>query len=61
MVDDGVTGYVTEPQNPQAIADAIIRYFTMDDPSVFEANVRNAEKKFSWDHLVRVIEELFNG
>lgn len=60
VVDDGETGYVVEPQNPAAIADAVCRYFTEEREDEFRKNVERQAERFSWDRMVEIIEELWS-
>ncbi len=58
VVTDGKTGYLVEPENPQAIADAVIRFFTDKRTEEFENSVKEENYKFSWNRMVENIEEL---
>ena len=58
VVTDGKTGYLVEPENPQAIADAVIRFFTDKRTEEFENSVKEENYKFSWDRMVENIENL---
>ncbi len=58
-VTDQKTGYVVEPKNPQAIADAVIRYFEEGKEEEFRENVRSESERFSWEHFVDVVEDLW--
>ena len=59
-VTDEKTGYIIPPGDPGSIADAVIRFFNEDRASEFAENVRNEEKRFSWDRMVEVIEDLYS-
>jgi glycosyltransferase involved in cell wall biosynthesis len=58
---DGVTGFVVPPNDPEALAGAIRRFYAEDRVAAFSANVAEEKKKYSWDHLVENIEALFKG
>ena len=58
VVTDGETGYVVESMNPDALAEAIVRFYKDDKQTEFRANVIKEAERFSWDHMVEVIEEL---
>lgn len=62
VVTDGKTGYVVESMNPDALAEAIIKFYKEDKQKEFINNVIEESPRFSWDHMVEVIEELvLNG
>lgn len=56
-VPDGVVGYVTKP-NSKAIADCIIDFYNKNREKEFVKGVISEKKKFSWDILVKKIEQL---
>ena len=58
---DAVTGFVVPPNDPDALAGAIRRFYQEDRALEFSANVAEEKKKYSWDHLVASIEELAEG
>jgi glycosyltransferase involved in cell wall biosynthesis len=59
VVEDGVTGLIVPPQDEQALADAIIYFYTQGLGPHLAANVRcrQAEGRFGWDALIRLIEQ----
>lgn len=58
-VADGITGYVVEPKNPDALANSVIKFFNEDKAVEFGANIMEEEDKFSWDRMVETIERLW--
>jgi glycosyltransferase involved in cell wall biosynthesis len=57
VVEDGVTGLVVPPQDDQALAAAIVRYFAEGMSGPMGVNVRaTAERGYSWQNLVATIE-----
>lgn len=58
VVADGKTGYVVEPRNPKALAEAVVKYYQDDMEKVFAAGVREEAYRFSWDRMVERVEEL---
>ena len=61
IVEDGVNGFIVEPRNPAALADAIVRALTDDD---FKASVREVNKakfmeQFREDVMVRNHAKLY--
>lgn len=57
VVRDGVTGFVVPPNDPDALARAVVRYFAEQRESDFAANVALEKRKYSWEAMVRAIEE----
>jgi D-inositol-3-phosphate glycosyltransferase len=57
MVPDGKAGYVVKPE-PEAIAEAIRKYFDDNMEPVFTENVKEEKKKYSWDIFLAAIDEL---
>ncbi|MEK6570105.1 MAG: glycosyltransferase family 4 protein, partial [Bacteroidota bacterium] len=58
VVIEGKTGFVVPPDDPRALAEAIIRFYDEGVEQTFSANVRAEKKKYSWENLVEKIEEL---
>ncbi|MCL2050605.1 MAG: glycosyltransferase [Lachnospiraceae bacterium] len=60
IVRDGETGYIVKPQNPEELANAILRYFTEDSHrhDEFCENIKAINDEFSWERMVMQIEEL---
>ena len=59
IVDNGKTGIVVPPENPEKIAEAVISLFTDKKYLEVEKNIRENNYKFSWDYFVEVIESFF--
>ena len=57
VVDDGETGLIVEPRSAQALTAAILRFLAIRDDTDFAANIRAANKRFSWDHFVAALIE----
>lgn len=57
-VKDGVTGFVVPAKDPEALAEAIIKFFRDGKGALFEANIRKNKKRFSWDAFARIVENL---
>lgn len=58
VVTNGQTGYVVSPNNPDALSDAIIRFFMEDKSKEFSANIRNESNRFSWERMADKIQAL---
>ena len=57
IVPNNKVGYVTS-QNPIAIADAIIDFYTNNKEAEFTINTSNEKKRFSWESFVDGVEQL---
>jgi glycosyltransferase involved in cell wall biosynthesis len=52
MTEDGKTGYVTTPNDPEAIADAVSRCFEGDNHKKMSHNARRAAaEQFNWEKI----------
>ncbi|MCH8838008.1 MAG: glycosyltransferase [Candidatus Marinimicrobia bacterium] len=58
VVVDGHTGLVVPPDDPQALAQAIIEFFTTVDRPQMIKRIAEEKKRFSWSSLVDTIEAL---
>lgn len=61
VVTDNKTGYVVEAQNPERLADAIIRYYDEKKEQEFTVNVQKEAYRFSWNRMVEAIENLYTS
>jgi glycosyltransferase involved in cell wall biosynthesis len=62
VVEDGKTGYLVNPRDPQALAEAVARFFAEKKEAEFVKNIRRTKEKFTWGQIVTLIEELpLNG
>jgi glycosyltransferase involved in cell wall biosynthesis len=58
VVVDGVSGVIVEPDRPQQLADAIVRFYTRRMEAALSAGAAEEKKKYSWDAIVEAIEHL---
>lgn len=58
VVIDGKTGFLVEPKDPDALADAVIRYFRENKEEEFSENVKNEAYKYSWDRMNEVVGDI---
>lgn len=56
VVEDGETGYIVEPENPQAIADAVVRFFRGGQAQRMQENIGKEAYRFSWERMAEVLE-----
>lgn len=54
IVPDGISGYVTEPDESQ-IADRLVDFFHADRRDQFTEGLRKEKKKYSWNNMARSI------
>jgi len=59
IVDEGKTGYCVEP-SPNAFAKAIKAFYEKDNISEMNSTISDYKSRFSWDNMVKAIEELVN-
>jgi glycosyltransferase involved in cell wall biosynthesis len=52
------TGLIVPPNDPMALAKAIIEFFHEGQISEYVPNIREEKKKYSWERMVQAIEEL---
>jgi glycosyltransferase involved in cell wall biosynthesis len=58
VVRNGETGFVAPPNDPEALAQSILRFYRESREQEFVRNVSREKKKYTWDALVNAIEEL---
>jgi glycosyltransferase involved in cell wall biosynthesis len=58
VVEDGVTGYLVPPEDPVALADAIVRFFERGGRPAFAPSVARAAERYTWGAVVEGIESL---
>ncbi len=59
IVPDGKIGYVVEPQ-AQAIADALVKYYSEEREEEFTEGVREEKKKYSWNRMTEAVIKVYN-
>lgn len=57
LIPAGVVGYVVPP-NAQAIADAVVDFYTEKREDAFATGVREQKKQFSWPVMVAALKEV---
>lgn len=58
VVTEGKTGFLVEPENPQAIADAVTHFFAPGVEDQLISGAKAESYRFSWDRVVEHIERL---
>ena len=58
IVKDDYNGYITEPNNPVALAKAIQKFFERKDKINFAGNIRQELSKYSWNKFVEEMMSL---
>lgn len=57
VVDDNKTGYVVESRNPNALAEAVIKFY-MNSDNNWKENIVQKAKEFSWEVMGEKIDKL---
>ncbi|MGM0425914.1 MAG: glycosyltransferase [Thermodesulfobacteriota bacterium] len=60
MVEDGRTGFLVPPRDPDGLAKAIVLFFREDRSEEFSNNIREDRHRFSWEEMVKTIESFTN-
>ncbi len=58
VIADGKTGYLVEKENPEQLAEAILKYYNENKETEFVNNIKNEAEKYSWGEFVKGIMEL---
>lgn len=58
VVPDGVSGFVVPPEQPGALADAVVRFFEAGLEQAMVEGVREVRQRYTWDRLVDEVERL---
>jgi glycosyltransferase involved in cell wall biosynthesis len=61
VVLNGRTGYTVKPEAPEAVADAVVRFYKEGREQEFVRNVQEEKKKYSWENMVQAIERLMQN
>jgi glycosyltransferase involved in cell wall biosynthesis len=58
VVKDNYTGFVVGPNDSDALANAVLRFYNENREGEFAANVQVEKKNYSWEAMTHAIEEL---
>lgn len=61
VIDNGISGFVVEKENPEAFANAVIRFYEENREIEFSANMKSLKEKYSWQNFVKGIFELIKS
>jgi glycosyltransferase involved in cell wall biosynthesis len=56
VVEEGKTGFIVPTENVDALAEAIVKFFKVQDKIDFAKNISEYKKQFSWDRMAEEIE-----
>jgi glycosyltransferase involved in cell wall biosynthesis len=57
IIPDGKVGYVVDV-DPERVADAIYRFFSLNKEEEFAENVKVEKKSYSWERLIAEIDSM---
>jgi glycosyltransferase involved in cell wall biosynthesis len=60
-VVEGETGFLVDPKNANALAEAILRFYKDRETIDFSRNIEKVKERFSWERTVKVIESVYDG
>jgi glycosyltransferase involved in cell wall biosynthesis len=55
VIQNGVTGYIIPPDNPQEVSKAVQAFYDTGGRSAFVENIRSERGKYSWEGLIAAI------
>ena len=58
VVDEGRTGLLVEPDSPEAVAEAVARYFEAGLEEALIAGIREKRLEMSWSRVVEALERM---
>jgi glycosyltransferase involved in cell wall biosynthesis len=60
VIENNKTGFIVEKENPEALAEAIQKFYLESRETEFVKNIAVEVKKYSWESFVSGIFELLN-
>jgi len=61
VIENGKTGFVVEKENPEKLAQAIIRFYEEGKEREFSLNMKSLKETYSWQNFVKGMFELINS
>ena len=61
VVLDQKTGFIVPPEDSRAVANAVKKFYDEHREQEFVENVKIEKQKYTWENLIRTIEELAGG
>lgn len=58
VIENGKTGYLVEKENPEQLAEAILKYYNENKEKEFTKNIKSRAEKYSWNEFVKGMMEL---
>ena len=59
VVTNERTGFIVPPENPEAFADAVVKYYHEGRENEFALNIQKEKKQYEWSTFVERLESLF--
>lgn len=60
VIIDGKTGYLVEKENPEQLANAILKYYKENKEIEFSKNIQTEKEKYSWTNFTKELIDLAN-
>jgi len=61
VISNGVSGFIIEKENPAALADSIIKFYSEEKEKLFVAGLKKEAEKYSWEKFTNGIFDLLNN
>ncbi len=61
VIENGKAGFVVEKENPEAFANAILRFYEESREEEFSKNMKLLKEKYSWENFTKGIFDLINS
>ncbi len=61
FVEDGLTGYVTEPDNPENISNGVLKFLREKNSINFDENISNYRRLNSFGNIKQIFEQILNA
>jgi len=57
VVEDGKTGYVVPANDPEKLAESIIKFYNNQDKEIFQKNINQLKLNYSWENYCKILLE----